>query len=194
MLWAILQSKYQQLFIDLWQISLSSTSTLKRKKHKHPQHPQHEYEKSLKWFQVNYFYPLSLFLPPLPSLRWKVWIFMSRLDTLIRWIMLHASWRRHRLSAWLITPSVSRSECSVTAAADNCVATRPGRVTGQWGERLTGWAPSDLPSNRKYRPLCVVLVMTLQCNFPSEDWTEKNKKQQQKKKKKKCFPLPWKSS
>lgn len=120
-----------------------------KEKRKEPPPPTTSIWKSLKWFQVNYFYPLSLFPPPLPSLRWKVWIFMSHLDTLIRWIMLHASrHRRHcrRLSARLITPSVSCSERSVTAAADNRVVTRPGRVTGQWGgeaDRVRAlWPPS----------------------------------------------------
>lgn len=128
----------------------------KEKKRKEPPPPTTSIWKSLKWFQVNYFYPLSLFPPPLPSLRWKVWIFMSHLDTLIRWIMLHASRRRRhcrhcrhcrrRLSDRLITPSVSCSERSVTAAADNRVVTRPGRVTGQWGgeaDRVRAlWPPS----------------------------------------------------
>lgn len=63
--------------------------------------------------------------------------------------MLHASWRRHRrhrrLSAWLRTPSVSRSECSVNAAPDNCVATRPGRVSGRWWRRWQGERPLPPP-------------------------------------------------
>lgn len=69
LLWANLQAKYQQLFIDLLQIPLGSTSTLKRKKHNQPQHPQHEYESLESDFKSTTF---TLFLPPLPSLRWKV--------------------------------------------------------------------------------------------------------------------------
>lgn len=97
--------------------------------------------------------------------------------------MLHA-WRRRRhcrLSARLITPSVSRSVCSVTAAADNCVATRPGRVTGQWGARLTGCVPSDPPPRGKVqsirsRPGHDAMMYPPSTSPSPKDWEKNNRK------------------
>lgn len=84
----------------------------------------------LRCFYLNHSHPLFFWLSP-QSVRWKVWIFMSRRDTLIRWIMPHGSWSR-TLTSKLITSSATRSECSVTITGDICVINWPGGGTDQW--------------------------------------------------------------